>query len=113
MPWRTSLNRASGAAGHAGEVVVERQMGISHSDFYRILPRIIEGVTITELPAGARLDFADGRALEITLSAEKTRTIALLRVVYIELYFRFTGFDQTGCAGFMARFSRAFHKGGG
>ena len=89
-------------------------MGITHGDFFRIFPRLVapagvsrEGLQITVAWEGVQ------RSLQITLSEEKNREIARLRMPYVELEFRFRSFSKSERLEFLAKFHRAFQKGGG
>lgn len=62
---------------------------------------------------GTRVAWPDGARLEIELSEEKTRKIAGLRLVYLEVVLSFKGFDGGRMDEFMRRFRLSFHKGGG
>ncbi|MGE0485810.1 MAG: hypothetical protein AB7Q81_16815 [Gammaproteobacteria bacterium] len=91
------------------------EMGITSADFSRIFPRLFDpGQCVVELARdGARVSWPDGRRLAVKLSPERIRAIALLRIPYVDLAFEFRGFDAVAADEFMARFDRAFHKGGG
>lgn len=89
-----------------------REYGLSHADFFRILPRIEP----TWRQVGARrvaVGRADGRSLEIEISPEQIRKLASLRIPYIDITFRFAGWTQEQRAEFLEYFDRAFQKGGG
>lgn len=96
----------------AREFEFAREYGLSHYDFFRILPRIE--------PSWQQLDDRrvsvsrdDGRALEIEISPEHIRKIASLRIPYIDITFRFTDWSSQQRAEFFEYFDRAFQKGGG
>lgn len=91
------------------------EMGITRADFRRIFPRLFEaGQCALEAGAdGATVNWPDGRHLHVTVSVERQRRIALLRIPYVDLDFRFEGFAAGDVDAFMVRFDRAFHKGGG
>ena len=89
-------------------------MGITHDDFFRIFPRLVapaevtrEGLEVTVAWEGVQ------RSLQVTLSEEKNRKIARLRIPYVELEFRFRNFSSGERLEFLTRFYRAFQKGGG
>lgn len=89
-----------------------REFGISHSDFFRILPRIES----TMKRIGERLvqiSREDGRQLEIELSLEKIRRLATLRIPYVDITFRFSGWNDVQRTEFFENFDRSFQKGGG
>ncbi|MEQ8495922.1 MAG: hypothetical protein RLW42_17050, partial [Gammaproteobacteria bacterium] len=63
--------------------------------------------------AGACIRWADGRRLVVRLAAERERRIALLRLPVTDVHFEFTAFPAAARDAFLARFDRAFQKGGG
>ncbi len=89
-----------------------REYGLSHNDFFRIIPRIE--------PSWQQLDAHrvtvsrdDGRSLRIEISPEQVRKLASLRIPYIDITFRFAGWTEEQRAEFFDYFDRAFQKGGG
>ena len=93
---------------------VERlEMGITHSDYRRILPRLLDDASEQHIDLKTRVRWADGRRLDILVSPEKVRKIALLRMPYVNINFEFQGFTHSEMEAFMVRFDRSFHKGGG
>ncbi len=91
-------------------LTVEKEMAISHRDFFRILPRAlgtedyrVEGSTIRYENGGQRL--------EITLSAESERRIALVAIPVTRVRLAFFGYDEPQAA--LTRFERYFQRGGG
>lgn len=93
--------------------VSRAEMGITHRDFLRIFPRLVSDAEASVTTAGARVEWPEGRWLEVEMSAEQIRRIALLKMPYVNLEFTFGGFEPLEQARFMERFDRAFHKGGG
>lgn len=98
--------------GPSTEFEFVREYGLSHADFFRILPRIE--------PSWRQLDARrvsvgrdDGRSLEIEISPEQVRKLASLRIPYIDITFRFTAWTPQQRAEFFEYFDRAFQKGGG
>jgi hypothetical protein len=91
---------------------IEREFGLSHSDFHRIFPRIEPTV---ERISALRFDIArnDGRKLEIELSVEKIRKLGMLKIPYMAITFRFFGWNDLQRAEFFKSFERSFQKGGG
>ena len=88
-------------------------MGITHSDFRRIFPRLAEGSESFVMGAETTVDWSGGRRLTVYLSGEKVRKIALLRIPFVDIRFVFEGFFIHEAESFMGRFDLAFHKGGG
>ncbi len=96
----------------APEFEFAREYGLSHGDFFRILPRIEP--SWRQLSAHrVSVERNDGRSLEIEISPEQIRKLASLRIPYIDITFRFTGWTPQQRAEFFAYFDRAFQKGGG
>tara|TARA_R110002073_G_scaffold70620_4_gene174239 strand:+ start:1232 stop:1534 length:303 start_codon:yes stop_codon:yes gene_type:complete len=89
-----------------------REYGLSHSDFFRILPRIEPSWRQLD-PGRVVVSRDDGRSLEIAISPEQIRKLASLRIPYIDITFRFAGWTVEQRAEFFEYFDRAFQKGGG
>ena len=93
---------------------VERpDRGMTHADFRRIFPRLIEDAEAVEGDLSQRVQWPDGKVLEVEVSEEKVRKIATLRMPYLDLSFTFQGFSNEQRDAFLERFERAFQKGGG
>ncbi len=93
-------------------VEIEREYGLSHGDFRRIFPRVEpDAEQIAE--RNFRLLHVDGRGLDIELSPEHVRQLASLKISFIEIRFRFAGWDARQRAEFFEKFDRSFQKGGG
>lgn len=90
-----------------------RDMGITHADFRRIFPRLLADAASAEIGLLSRVRWADGRDLTVEVSPELERRIATLRMPYVHIRFIFQGFADDDADAFLARFDRAFHKGGG
>ncbi len=96
----------------AAPVIVTREMGIGHRDFYRIFPAVIDHRPFEFTAAGVKV--RDGaRCLEIALGAEGIRRIAQLRVPFTTIRLTFHGYTRAELQVFLARFDRHFHRGGG
>jgi hypothetical protein len=89
-----------------------RDFGLSPSDFFRIFPRI-EAAAQRVDDRTVKILRADGRTLEIKLSDERTRRLATLRIPYVDITFRFSGWSEAQRAEFFKNFDRSFQKGGG
>jgi len=96
----------------AGELEVIREFGLSHSDFYRVFPRLEPTATKVK-ERYFELERADGRKLEIQISPEKIRKLATLRIPYMDITFRFLGWSDAQRTEFFTDFDRSFQKGGG
>jgi hypothetical protein len=93
-------------------ITVEKEMSINHGDFFRILPKALDGgdyrIDGNRIVAGT----GDHR-LEITLSEETVRRIALLALPVTHVRLDFFGYDADEAATALAVFDRRFQRGGG
>lgn len=94
-------------------VATRAEMGISHADFRRVFPRLVSDAAFALDADGAKVRWPDGRHLVVSLGPERERRIALLRLPVTDLGFEFAAFSAAARDAFMARFDRAFQKGGG
>lgn len=96
-------------------VVEQPDMGITHADFLRIFPRVVNDSAISSVSEGLqpRVLWRDGRSLQVLVSEQKIRRISLLRIPYVDVRFEFTGFSEHQTEQFLRRFMQAFQKGGG
>lgn len=85
---------------------------MSHGDFRRVFPHVVEGEALQWLPDGVRVG-AGPRCLRIRLGPQSERRIGLLRVPSMEVRFDFDGFRREEVERFMRRFHRHFQRGGG
>ncbi len=89
-----------------------KEMGIGHRDFFRILPKAL-GSGDYEI-AGNRIRFGDAaRYLEIELSPEGERRIALLTLPVTQVSLVFHGYGEAEIAKALDRFDLYFRRGGG
>ena len=95
-------------------IEIERnEMGITHSDFERIFPRLVGDAEELDLGLVTTVNWVDGRRLIIHMSKEQQRKIAILRIPFVDIRFVFEDFLAEEAKRFMVRFDLAFHKGGG
>jgi hypothetical protein len=97
--------------GPATERVV-RDMAITPGDFFRLLPRALDGLTY----AAGRDHVAVGDAahgVAISIRPLEPRRIALLVIERCEVVLAFKGYDAAERQTFLERFDRAYHRGGG
>lgn len=96
----------------SGPVTIEKEMGITHAEFFRVIgralvgrPHVIKGnrVHITE----------DGRSLDIALADEQERRIAMIALPITRVRLVFTGYGEAEAAEALAAFDRWFQRGGG
>ena len=87
-------------------------LGITHGEFMRLLPRALDGAVFAE--RGDTIVISDGvRLLTIHLGPESERRIALMRIATTAVTLTFDGYDQAEIDAFLARFDRAYQRGGG
>ena len=95
-----------------GAHVVCKEMGYTHKEFIRLLPRAVDGADMAV--TGNRFEVADGeRTLCIELGEERERRIASFRLPLTPLSLTFTGYDEAGIEAVLDRFWRTYQKGGG
>ncbi len=91
-------------------VIFDKEMGITHYDFIRLLARAV-GHNDFKLENG-KISISDGpRKLEITLSEESERRVALVVMPVTFVRFALTGYDDAVKE--MARIDLRFQRGGG
>ena len=89
-----------------------RDMGITHSEFFRTLPAAL--VTLPYTVQGHEVMISDDtRRLVISLSPESRRRLGALSLPTTQVHFTFSGYSSQDIDRFMARFDRAFQRGGG
>ena len=93
-------------------IAYSREMGLTHADFWRLLPRAMGDHPYT-VDANAVRATVDGGQLEITLGPPEERRIALLRLPYSVVSFTFTDVEETWQQAFKAHFDLHFQRGGG
>lgn len=89
-----------------------KEMGVSHSDFFRILPRAMgaHGYELNGDTVHARLS---NGSVKIVLGEQQERRIALLRIPYAKVTFEFEGVSEAECTAFRRHFDLYFQRGGG
>ena len=93
-------------------VVINKEMGITHSDFFRTIPRALGSDSYTRSASGVTLE--DGsRCLRISLGPEGERRIALMVIPTTQVTLEFTGYDEAAIETAIRRFDMMFKKGGG
>ena len=98
----------------AAEIVrVSKEMGVTHSEFFRIFTRLMDGQP--HRVEGRQIVVGDGgRRLDIQLGEQGERRLSpvvAMPVTRVEL--AFSGYSAAEQADFMVRFEREFFKGGG
>lgn len=89
-----------------------KEMTISHRDFFRILPGALRTDDF-RIDGNRIIAGAGSRRLEIIVSPETRRRVALLTLPVTHVSLEFMGYDTQQAAAALARFDRAFQRGGG
>lgn len=90
----------------------EKQMGITHAEFFRLLPIALGTDAFTRTPDGVAWH-AGPLSGSVILGLESKRRIALLAVPSTPVTIELEGYDDEAAKTFMARFDRAYQRGGG
>ena len=93
-------------------IVVTKDMGLTHRDFYRTFPsvagacawHVADNVVTLQDPVGP---------ITISLGPERRRQIALISLPTMTLHFEFTQHNQAEVEAFIKRFDTCFRRGGG
>ncbi|MBL6933234.1 MAG: hypothetical protein ISR45_09820 [Rhodospirillales bacterium] len=92
--------------------VISKEMGITHQEFFRNIPRALGTDEYVKNEDGVIVD--DGsRRLEIAISEQGERRIALFTLPVTHVTLTFRGYTEKGVAETMAAFDLAFQRGGG
>jgi hypothetical protein len=94
------------------EIAYSREMGLTHDDFWRLLPRAM-GENAYEIQGNSVHAKVHGGSLEITLGDLQVRRIALLRLPFAVVSFHFNGIAEQDQQAFKAHFDLHFQRGGG
>jgi hypothetical protein len=94
------------------DIRYSREMGLTHADFWRLLPRAMGDHAYTVKDNVVQAGVHDGH-LEITLGPAQERRIALLRLPYSVVSFVFKGVSEEQQLAFKAHFDLHFQRGGG
>ncbi len=96
----------------ATDLTIRKEMGIGHKDFFRILPRALGSNDYSV--DGSRIRFGDEtRHLQIELSPEGSRTIALLTLPVTHVTLVFHGYSEADSKAALHRFDLYYRRGGG
>ncbi len=92
--------------------LLTREMSITHKDFFRLLPRAVNGAPVTRDGNHASITTNAGQ-INISLMPETVRKLGLLEFPVTHVSMEFNGFTPTDQAAFLARFELAYQRGGG
>ena len=95
-----------------GTTRLHREMTITHAEFLRSLVPAVAPATFTVDGLSISVIGAPGK-VEITLSEQRERRIALLRLPVVDVAIELSGFEPDALARFLTQFDRAFQRGGG
>lgn len=87
-------------------------MGLTHDDFWRLLPKAMGNHSYEREGDYVNATVNQG-ALQIHLGPTQERKIALLRLPYSVVSFRFEGVEPSQQMAFKAHFDLHFQRGGG
>ncbi|MDX1594145.1 MAG: hypothetical protein R3298_07845 [Gammaproteobacteria bacterium] len=98
--------------GEEGRGGLEREMGLDHADFWRLLPQALgphawkrEGNRVTVEIGGGHV--------EIELGPQRERRIALMTIPATPVSISWRGVDRDTRARFLERFDSYYRRGGG
>jgi hypothetical protein len=95
-----------------GSIRFSSEMGITHAEFFRLIPAAIAGHSYTLQPNEVLITDGD-RCISITLSPERRRMIGRLSLPVTRVDFTFSGYAKPEADTFMAQFKLHFQRGGG
>lgn len=93
-------------------VSVEKEMALTHADFFRIIAGALGTGDFEKKPDGVILEDGDKR-LEVTLGPERSRRIAMMEIPACDVTLVFSGYGEEERAAALKLFERMFQKGGG
>lgn len=99
-----------GAVADSGRI--EREMGLDHADFWRLLPRAAGSNRWQAHADRVEIEVAGGR-IEIVLGPERTRKIALLALPVTPVTISWHAVAAAEFRRFLDAFDREFQRGGG
>jgi len=97
----------------ADPVIIQKQMGITHAEFMRLLPRALGS---DDFRVNAKtIDFTpkQGASLKIQLGTEGVRQIALMKMPTTPVTLTLAGISDDERDAMLLRFDRAYQRGGG
>ena len=91
---------------------LHREMTITHAEFLRSLVPAVAPATFTVHGRFISVVGAPGK-VEIRLSEQRERRLALLRLPVVDVEIELSGFEPRALDRFLVQFDRAFQRGGG
>ncbi len=92
--------------------IFEREMTITHRDFFRILPKALKSYPYQQHENVISIPL-DGGEIVIILAEEQLRQIASLSLPITNVTFQIKNVAENTKKEFFKHFDRAFHRGGG
>ena len=94
-------------------VITCTNMGLSHSDFFRVYPRLFPESNTILRTEGAVSCWSSGERVNIRLSKERTRILGLLRFPIVDIELTIVCANKKHVGIYMKTFHQGFQKGGG
>ena len=94
------------------KIIVEKEMGLTHKEFFRTLPSALGKKPFEQWENGARLTEGD-QVFEIRLGKEGERRIALMVIPRMMVTLEFTNYTQEEVEKAIKLFDLMFKRGGG
>lgn len=91
---------------------VVKEMGISHADFFSILPRVMQDRAY-DIDGFNILHEDTDKRISIRLSAEKQRKIASITLPVTSVEIELQGYSRTDAEKFLHVFDLKYQRGGG
>lgn len=93
-------------------ITLTRAMGVTHADFFRLLPQVLDGYSYRRVGPVIIANQAQ-RRLTLRLAPEEERRLASLRLPVTRVSFEFDHYTAAEADALLDRFARYFHRGGG
>ncbi len=90
----------------------QRDMTITHTEFLRLLPKALSGLSYEQTGNLIKVDSKDG-PIEIILGEESIRKLGSLVLPRTQIEINLSSHTQVTVARFIKRFDLAYQKGGG
>lgn len=100
-------------SGQGQMTTVEKEMGLTHKDFFSVLPDLLAGIPYEQCDDTIRFRLHD-KQVEIMLAPEGVREVGRsFRLPVTLVTLRFYGFTDKERNDFVRRFNMKYMKGGG
>ncbi len=87
-------------------------MSSSLNEFYRLVPRLLEGINYRLEANSVSFDYEDGN-ISIRTGVQREKKIASLVLPLIEVTIEFSALDETSIEQFLHHFGKIYQRGGG